>query len=191
MKPSLEKLQKVTCAQIENFVPDGYDCGPLVRQFISIAYERTTYCISRIRAWKAAPFDYLVSGQYATFLYFLGNTIWRETGSKDVPTRLFLLSKALNSAELFYELELPDVFFLSHTQGIVLAKAAYGRGLVLHQNCTVGRKGPDERPVIEEKVVLFPGAMVIGSCHLRPETVVGPGVVLVDCETPGKCYALQ
>jgi len=38
--------------------------------------------------------------------------------------------------------------------------------------------------------VMFPGSMVIGNCHIRRNTVIAPGVCLVDTDTPGDCYVL-
>ena len=61
---------------------------------------------------------------------------------------------------------------------------------MLHQGCTIGRKVGGERPVLDERVVLFPNSMVIGRCHVRAGSVLAPGVCLVDTDTPGDCYVL-
>jgi serine O-acetyltransferase len=184
-------LAAMVSRQIENFIPDGHDAAPAIAAAMPKALQRTRHCVNQVKAWREGGFDALVSGQYATLLYLLSRQVWLQEGDAAVATRLFLVNKALNAMELFYEIELPEVFLLGHTPGLVLAKATYGLHLVLHQNCTVGRKLNGDRPVIESGVVLFPGAMVTGRCLLRANTVVAPGVCLVDTDTPGDCYMVN
>ncbi len=188
--PSPSWLAAFVSRQLAHVIPDGFETEDALHAVMPHALERTRHCVAHVRAWHQGGFDPLVSGQYATLLYFLGHDLWRLHGDTQVATRLFLLNKALHGLDLYYELPLPAVFFLSHTPGLVLAKASYGSHVVFHQGCTVGRKGQSERPTIDDHVVLFPGAMVIGRCHLRAGTVVAPGVCLVDVDTPGDCYVL-
>ena len=89
--------------------------------------------------WKAGVFDVMHSTQYSIFLYFLSNSIWKNDQTRDVPTELFSLNKALNAIDLFYEIEMPEVFFIGHTAGIVLAKATYSNHLVLYKIPLLGR----------------------------------------------------
>ena len=52
--------------------------------------------------------------------------------------------------------------------------------------CTVGRN-QGARPTLESGVILYPHASVIGACHVRENTVVSPGVQLINTDTPGNC----
>lgn len=178
------------CRQLGNFHPDGHNSQASVYLALPAALERTRRCVAGVRAWHSRDFDPLVSGQYASFLYCLSNEIGVRHGDTATATRLFLLNKGLHALELFYEVELPEVFFLSHTPGLVFAKASYGNRLVFHQGCTVGRKITGERPVLEDRVVMFPNSMIIGDCRVRANSVLAPGVCLVDTDTPGDCYVL-
>ncbi|HSI58346.1 MAG TPA: hypothetical protein VLA16_12380 [Ideonella sp.] len=189
MTSSPDRLAAYVCRQLENFFPDGHASGPSVQAAMGPALQRTRHCVAGVRAWQGG-FDPLVSAQYASFLYFLSREVAVSQADAATATRLFLLNKALHAMELFHEIELPDVFLLGHTPGLVFAKAGYGRHLVVHQGCTIGRKMGGERPVLEEGVVLFPNAMVIGRCHVRARSVIAPGVCLVDTDTPGDCYVL-
>ena len=155
-----------------------------------IAFNRTIACINSIREWRKSGFDCLVSWQYATYLYFLSRAIWTQTGDEDLATRIFLVNKALNAIELYYRIELPNLFFLSHTPGLVFAQATYGNYGVFHQGCTVGRNGLD-RPTLEEGVILFPNSSVIGNCLVRANSVITPGVQLINQDTPGNCYVFM
>lgn len=182
--PRADALARYVARQLAHLLPDDHRALDTLRAAMPAALERARHCVARVRAWHAGGFDPLVSGQYATLLYFLGREAAVGQGDAPTATRLFLLNKALNGLELYHEIELPDVFFLSHTLGLVLAKAAYADRLVLHQGCTVGRKGPDERPQFGERVVMFPGSMVIGRCRIGARTTLAPGTCLVDTDTP-------
>lgn len=153
----------------------------------SIALKRTSNCIDSISTWSINGFDRFISWQYATYLYFLSREIFVNTGNKELSTRLFLLNKALNGLELYYEIELPNYFFLSHTPGLVLGKAQYSNYCIFHQGCTVGRNKED-KPILDEGVVMYPNSSIIGKCHVHSNTVLAPGVQLVNQDSPGNCY---
>jgi len=101
-------------------------------------------------------------------------------------TRLFLLNKALNGIDMFYEIAMPDIFALGHSTGIVLAKATYGNYLVLHQNCAVGRNR-EAAPVLGEGVVMYPGSSFIGRNHIGSFSTLSIGTRVVNRDTPGDC----
>ncbi len=147
---------------------------------------RTDHCVSKIRAFSGPHFDTQNSGHYATFLYFLAWQLGRGLGNRRDATRVFLLNKALNGIDLFHEVEMPPVFLIGHTVGMVFAKAIYSSGCIFHQGCTVGRN-QDARPTLEPGVILYPNSSVIGACIVRENTVLTPGVQLINTDTPGNC----
>jgi serine O-acetyltransferase len=189
-------LLDYVAAQLTSFFPDARPGSPPVATHIEAhldqALQRTGICINAVRAWQPDRFDYLHSTQYCTFLYFLANTMRRSGGDIDVCTKLFLLNKALNGIDLFYDIVMPDVFFIGHSVGIVLAKASYGNYLVLYQNSTVG-KNHGVAPVIGEGVVLYPNSAIIGRCHVGDGSVVSQGTSVINQNVPGQCvvYAGQ
>lgn len=176
--------------QLEHFFPDRRPVRPLIERHADQALARLGKCIDAVRMWPAGEFDYLHSTQYAFFLYFLANSLWRAegpAGNQDgLCTKLFLLNKALNGIDCFYEIELPETFFIGHTVGIVLAKATYGERLVLYQNSTVG-KNHGVAPVLEDDVVMYPNTAVIGRCTVRSGSVLAQGTSVINCDTPGDC----
>jgi serine O-acetyltransferase len=177
--------------QLANFFPDD---APGVRDAIDAhldeALLRLARCINAVRMWREGEFDCLHSSQVAIFLYYLSNTLWRHGADPRVCTKLFLLNKALNGIDCFYEIELPEVFFIGHSVGIVLAKASYGKHLVLYQNSTVG-KNHGVAPVLEDGVVLYPNSAVIGRSTVRAGSVIAQGVSVVNHDTPGDCLVFQ
>ena len=177
-------LLRYLLRQLDHHFPDERDCAVPIQANLDEALERLRLCINGVRPWPQERFDYLHSTQYCQFLYFLGNTIWRHSGDTEAPTKLFLLNKALNGIDCFYEIELPKVFFIGHSVGIVLAKATYGEHLVLYQNSTVG-KNHGVAPVLGSGVVMFPNTAIIGRSHVRSGTVLSQGVSVINQDTPG------
>ena len=185
-----QSLIDYTCAQVATFFPDG--TNDLVRahvgRHIDEALMRVGRCINAVKMWTPERFNYLNSSQYCIYLYYLSNTIWRNERDAAVPTRLFCLNKALNAIDLFYEIEMPEVFFIGHSVGIVLAKATYGNYLVLYQNSTVG-KNHGVAPVIGDGVVMYPNPAIIGRCNVGGGTVISQGTGIINQDTPGNCVA--
>lgn len=172
--------------QLQNLLPDGVDPASDLLGHMDEALSRLNVCINAVRAWPLDRFDPLHSTQYCCFLYFLANSIWRRTGRTETPTRLFLLNKSLNGIDLFYEIEMPPVFFIGHSVGIVFAKATYGNYLVVYQNSTVG-KNHGVGPILGNGVVMYPGTAIIGGCQVGDGTVLSQGVSLINTDSPGQC----
>lgn len=178
-------------SQLNHFFPDGVPVRSPVERHLDDALSRLNECINGVLVWSRDVFDYLHSSQYAIFLYYLANTIWRQEGNDtNVCTKLFLLNKALNGIDCFYEIDMPKVFFIGHSVGIVLAKATYGEHLVLYQNATVG-KNHGISPILEDGVVLYPNSAIIGRCRVAASSVIGQGVGVINQNTPGNCLVFQ
>lgn len=191
MTLSQTQLADYTCHQVSIFFP-GVEPAALRNVFdahLPEAMVRVRYCVDQVSMWPAGRFNHLNSSQYCQYLYFLSNTIWRADRGElasEVATRLFLLNKALNGIDLFYEIDMPEVFFIGHSVGIVLAKASYGNYLVLYQNCTVG-KNHGVAPVLGDGVIMYPNTAIIGRCKIGNNTVVSQGTGIINRDTPGDC----
>lgn len=175
-------LVQYVSRQIEHVIPDGIEINSVIDTHLDEALLRVQTCINAVKMWSRDCFNPLHSSQHCIFLYFLSNTIWKQTSCSDVPLKLFLLNKAFHAIDCFYEIELPEVFFIGHSVGIVLAKATYGNHLVLYQNSTVG-KNHGIAPVIEEGVILYPNSAVIGHCLIKQGSVIAQGVSVINRNT--------
>lgn len=180
-----ESLLAYTVAQCTAVVPDGRDAvfRAVADAHIDEALERLHRCINACAPWRRDEFNVLQSSQHTIYLYYLANTIWKRSGDTEAPTRLFLMNKAFNGIDLFYEIAMPEVFYIGHSVGIVLAKATYGNHLVLYQNVTVGRH-KDQIPVIGERVVLYPGSAVAAGAVVEDDVVVSQGVRVINKHVP-------
>lgn len=179
-------LRDYLLAQLDHFFPDGRRAAAPIDACLDRALARTVACIDQVKAWQPGRFDYLHSTQYCTFLYYLANTVAHSGADREVCTKLFLLNKALNGIDLFYEIEMPEVFFIGHSVGIVLAKASYGNYLVLYQNSTVG-KNHGVAPVLGEGVVMYANTAIIGRCNVGNGSVLSQGTGVVNRDVPGDC----
>jgi serine O-acetyltransferase len=186
-----DRLAAYVQAQIRQFFPldDQADLA-LIDTHLDEALLRVGRCIDQVRMWTPGQFDVLHSSQYCIFLYYLSNTIWRREKVRGVCTKLFLLNKALNAIDCFYEIDLPEVFFIGHSVGIVLAKASYGNHLVLYQNSTVGKNHGDA-PVLGEGVIMYPNTAIIGRCQVRDRSYIAQGVSVINRDTEPGCIAYQ
>ena len=180
-----QSLIDYTKAQCASIVPDGRDAAfrATVEAHLDEALERLHVCINACAPWRPDQFDVLQSSQHCIYLYFLANTIWTRSGERAAATRLFLINKALNGIDLFYEIAMPREFYIGHSVGIVLAKATYGERLVLYQGVTVGRHKA-EAPVIGQRVVLYPQSSVIGRAVIGDDVVLSQGVRAIHRRVP-------
>lgn len=190
-KMTRSRLVSYIEAQLTQFFPDGATPKAEIERYIDDALLRLKRCINGVRIWEKDTFDYLHSSQYAIFLYYLANTIWKQQGNESgICTKLFLLNKTLNGIDCFYEIDMPDIYFIGHSVGIVLAKATYGNHLVLYQNSTVG-KNHGVSPVLEDGVVMYPNTAIIGRCHVGPRSIIAQGVSVINQDTPGDCLVFN
>lgn len=193
LNSSRGSLLKYVTTQLQTFFPDGDDThNNILDSCMDKALNRLEVCINPVKMWKTGEFDYLHSSQYAIFLYFLANSIWQQEGKNCRRTcnRLFFLNKTLNGIDCFYEIQMPEIFFIGHSVGIVLAKASYGNYLVLYQNSTVG-KSHGIAPVIDDNVIMYPNSAVLGASHIRSGSTLSQGVSVINKTTDENCLVFQ
>jgi serine O-acetyltransferase len=187
-----QSLMDYTVAQCMSVVPDGREAAfrAAIDAHLDETLGRLETCINACAPWRPEQFNVLQSSQHCIYLYYLANTIWKRSGDTAAPTRLFLMNKALHGIDMFYEIEMPPVFYIGHSVGIVLAKATYGSHLVLYQGVTVGRHRTDV-PVIGERVVLYPQSAVIGRAVIEDDAVLSQGVKAINRRVPKGQVAFQ
>lgn len=176
--------------QLNNFFPDNLKTKNILDENLNEALFRTFRCINGIQMWPKDIFDPMHSSQYCTFLYYLANTIWKNTGASNIPVKLFMLNKSLNGIDCFYEIELPEVFFIGHSVGIVLAKATYKNYFAIYQNATVG-KNNGIAPTINEKVIMYGNTAIIGDCIIAPGSIISQGTSIIDSDTKPNLIAFR
>ena len=173
---------------VANTIPDNYAPDPRSTRLFSLALDRTEHCFKHIHRKYYSDknelvFDHLNGDHMATLLYFYANTVWREASDQCLATRLFYLNKAMHGLDLFYTINMPDIFLLVHPVGTVIGNAKYKDYFVIYQNCTVGAV-TEVYPSFGEGTVLYSGSSVLGNCNLGDDVVIAANCFLINMNVP-------
>lgn len=125
------------------------------------------------------------SGQYTIFLYLLANTLFAadRQANRSLADKVYYLNRALNGLDLYYEVEMPDVFFLDHPLGSVIGRGVFGNFFTFSQQCTVGNNH-GIYPVFGERVTMLSGSKVIGKCHIGDDVILAANSYVKDTDIP-------
>lgn len=176
--------------QIGNIFSLTDDEQRLLSDVVPSALDRTEYCFSRLknkyyRRQGEVYFNPFHSSQYAIFLYFISNSIFRQYGREHsiLSDKVYYLNKCLNGLDLYYEVEMPRVFFLDHPVGTIIGRAKYGERFSFCQNCTVGNnKGI--YPTFGENVRMMSGSQVLGQCVIGDDVIISANAYVKDADVP-------
>lgn len=189
-----DELKAYTAGQLAAFFPDGY----LMRgRDIDIAFEQGLERLENCFKYITFPaysddkgqtyFSHLHADQYAQFLYYFSNSLWKLSENKPICDKLIYLNRLLNNFFFSYKGSLPDVFFLGHPIGTILGNAVYRDFLVVFQNVTVNTsEDANGRPAPELGKGLFlgAGAKIIGSQPVGDRVSVSVDAVIYNQAVP-------
>jgi serine O-acetyltransferase len=184
-----EGLSQYVARQLSGHFPDR-DVRPAdLLPSLRLALERLEHCFSRIGIkyfcdQGQATFNHLNTDQYAMFLYFLSNSLHRSGGPAELAAKLYALNKALHALDLYYEVEMPDIFALQHPVGTVIGRARFSDYLFIYQRCSIGANLSNQYPVFGKGVVLFGGAAVIGNCTIGDNVWLSVGTTILEQDVP-------
>ncbi len=191
MKLSLSKseLQNYISCQLNNFFPDKYKIRPLqIAAHIDTAIDRLDNCFSHVSFNRynekgQTNFNHLYKDQNIVFLWFLANTIWKNSEDENLYTKVYYLNKVLHSFDCMYNTELPDIFLVLHGAGTMLGKATYSDYFVVLQGCTVGsHKG--QYPVLGKGFTLTANSSIIGNCVVGKRCTISTRTTLFQKSLP-------
>ena len=89
----------------------------------------------------------------------------------------------MNGCDMFYEVELPEVFMLDHPVGSVIGRGTFGNGFTFGQTCTIGNNN-DIYPVLGQNVTLCANASILGNCHIGDNVTIGADACVKDEDIP-------
>ena len=137
-------LKKYIETQIFHLMPDGiFTNGMIKDDDIQIALNKCENCFKHIINGAYSDengntfFSHLHADQYAMFLEFLANYIWKEREEKIVCDHLMYLNRILHGFMMSYKCHLPDIWWLGHPVGAVIGNAEYSDYLYISQNSTI------------------------------------------------------
>lgn len=198
--PSNELLEYVR-AQANHFFPDKYDfTGADVNAAFQLALQRTENCFSHIKhpgyhdASGNELFSHLHGDQYASFLYFFGNSLWNHSQNKVLCDKLLLLNRTLFTLFISYKCQMPEHFMLGHAYGTILGNAKYSDHLVVFQGVTVNTAADAEgNPAPQLGKGLFLGAhsKIIGSEPVGDHVSIGVDVTVYNKRIPDDSVVIK
>lgn len=189
ISPSSDALKKLIQHQIHNlFFLEKVEVSALLTA-TDQALQKTNICFKEssnkyYRKNGRVFFSIFHSGQYCIFLYFLSRQIFlHHHKNRELADKIYYLNKALNGLDLYYEVEMPEVFHLDHPVGSVIGRAKYGNNFSFSQLCTVGNnKGVF--PVIGENVQMLSGSKILGRCNIGDNVIVSANTYIKDTDVP-------
>ena len=129
-----------------------------------------------------AIFNPLHVAQWTMFLYTMGNEL-SKNGNTDLCDMIYGLSKMASSADIFYGVEMPHIWFFDHPQGSVMGRAEYNDYFTFSQGCTVGNnKG--KFPVFGKHVSMLSNSKVLGNCHIGDHVIFAANTYVIDTDIP-------
>lgn len=188
---SNQALMNLVVGQLNHLIPDGNPLAPEdISDFLDPTIQRLQHCFGCIHRKYynengRVVFNHLHSDHYAAFLYLLANTLHHLGADTAIASKLFLLNKALHGLDVFYAVELPEVFLFIHPVGTVLGNARYGNYFTVYQNCGIGALTElGDYPELGTGVVLYARSCVLGACHVGNDVVLGANSFLVGTDVP-------
>lgn len=186
---SKEDLLDYVTYQIKHFFPDKKSNSDELGHYWDIALQRIEHCFSKINSkyyWdgQEAVLNHLNADHYAMFLYILSNTLYRNNSDTTLCTKVFQLNRYLHSIDVYYEVELPDIFMFVHSIGTVLGRAKYSNYFIAYQGCNVGGSvGAGNKlvyPELQEYVTMHPGTSILGNCLVGRNATLAAGSLLLN-----------
>lgn len=157
-------------------------------QYIDDALNKAEHCFSyctnkyyRMDDGRTR-FSPLNSAQYCVLLYFLSNIAYKENNTK-LASAAYLLNKSINAIDLFYEVEMPDIFAVEHPVGTVLGRARYSNRLHVSQGVTIGNNH-GIYPTIGENVTVHFGAAILGNTIIGENVEIAARAYIKDESVP-------
>lgn len=173
--------------QIKNLYVGGVsqEDKKAIDQAYDAVIKRLEYCFSHVNNKYyhnngETVFNPLHVAQWTMFLYTMANQIKKLYPQyADLCDKIYGISKCFSSADVYYEIEMPAIWFFDHPQGSVMGRAEYGDFFSFSQGCTVGNnKGI--YPVIDEHVSMMSGSKILGNCHIGHHVVLAANSFVMD-----------
>lgn len=171
----------------DHFFPDNKKIK-LSKKTFTKSVERLDECFTSIKKKyyyeDGKPiFNHLNSDQFCTFLYFLSNQSFID-GCIENAEKYFYLNKILHGLDLFYSVELPDIFLFVHPVGTVIGNAKFNDFCVFYQNVTIGSDIDGIYPNFLGSTIFFSGCSVIGDCKFGNNTIIGARSFILKEDVP-------
>lgn len=181
-----ERLSQILEKQLNNFFDVNKVDKLALKQFCIYANNETVALLHKVNNKYCLNYPLILnttfSNGWTVFLYKLSNMLYKnnyiETASK-----IYYLNKIMNSKELFYEVEMPQNFFLDHPLGSVMGRAKYGEFFTFSQGCTVG-ENKGVYPRIGNFVTMMSNSKIVGKSIIGNNCIIAANTYVKDAIVP-------
>ena len=152
----------------------------------NFVHSENKYFSSEKDGRRITRFDAFHSIQWMTLLYYLSHELYLR--KSNLCDKVYYLNKIMHSVDLFYAIELPQIWSAEHPLGTVMGRAKYSNGFFFYQGCTVGgtkdKEGKIHYPVIEENVRMYANSSILCNCHIGKGAQIGAGAIVKNQDVP-------
>ncbi|MDD3014837.1 MAG: hypothetical protein PHC34_14135 [Candidatus Gastranaerophilales bacterium] len=149
---------------------------------IAKTQEAFKYCKNK-NFGEEKKFSQYNSVQYCVFLYWLSRAMRDIDGNGNNAEKAYYLNKVLNSVDIFYEVNMPNIFSAEHPVGSIMGRAVYGDFFFFYQGCTVGGNGSDY-PIIGKSVLMYSNSKILGKAKIGNNTIISANTYIINENTP-------
>jgi serine O-acetyltransferase len=108
------------------------------------------------------------------------------------------LNIILFGIEISYKIHIAGGFKINHGLGTVIGDAEIGKDVIIFQNVTIGSNYPELTqskkikgyPTIEQKVIIFPGAKIVGPITIGAHSIIGANAVVTTNILPNSIVSV-
>lgn len=201
MQLSLPKneLKNYIKKQLSNIFPDKYEMrGNDIDKAFELSLERLENCYKYITFpaycnGEQTFFSHLHGDQYAQFLYYFSNSLWKLSENRPICDKLIYLNRVLNNFFFSYKGCLPDIFFFGHPVGSIIGNAVYSDFLVISQGVTINTNTDADgnpAPLLGKGLYLGAGAKIIGNQPIGDRVSIGVDTVIYNQAIPNDKVAI-
>jgi serine O-acetyltransferase len=197
---SKEETLDMLFRQLSSFYKIGDDEKTIMRDHYDQVIGRLDVCLSGFADRKynsvtdangirQVQFNPMHSSQWAMFLYFYSNTLFANISDHNIYIYIYICSaiyglcKTMAGVDLFYEVNLPDIFSLDHPVGSVMGRAEYGDYFSFAQGCTVGNNH-GVYPIIGGHVTMHSDSKILGRCRIGDYVTLAANTYIKDQDIP-------
>jgi len=189
---SAQELKLYLRNQLEHHFPDGLTDRYYRGKDVDYAFEEALFRLENCFKHVVLPaysdeggvetyFSHLHTDQYAQFLYYFMNSLWKRSQNRIICDKTMCLLRELDSIFMTYKCQMPDIFLFQHTVGTVIGNAQYSDYLLILQNVTINTGVEKERfgtLKLGKGVSLLPGAKIISDEPIGDRVNIGVDAVV-------------
>lgn len=124
------------------------------------------------------------ASQWCISLYIISKVIYNDIGEANTTSdKLYYLNRMMNGCDLFYEVNLPRIFYLDHPLGAIIGRGKFQDGFSFRQGCNIGHnKGV--YPRLGKNVKMLANSRIIGDCNIGDNVILATGTFVKDRNVP-------